>query len=148
MDEFSSYNYKEMYQQLGLSIQRLGCIMADTEEIKVSHIVDDSWLYYAQNPDKYKYIDGVVSEKVPHATLLYGLIRSGTEMKDHVDTVLDGGRILPDMVEISEVSYFGSSMNDEQYYCIIAKLNVTDELMNCHLPIVTGKHGLSFQFRF
>src|SRR3712207_8228254 len=69
------FPYTTLFRSLGIDLSKLGCIMLDTEPIKVSDIIPENSLYYA-DPEKLKWVQGVVSEKVPHVTLLYGLMRS------------------------------------------------------------------------
>lgn len=115
-----------MYEDLGISINKLGCIMLDTETITVRNVIPEDSLYYANDPENHAYVDGIVSEKVPHVTLLYGILRSGPEMRKHVDAVLEGWSIAE--VTIDHIGYFESRYEDEQYYCLVAHLAVTPEL--------------------
>lgn len=97
--------------------------MLDTEELIVSDIIDKDHLYYASDKSHF-WINGVVSEHVPHVTLLYGLLRTGPEMKKHVDAVLKDWEL--EAITINEVTYFESKLADEPYYCLIAKVDPKD----------------------
>jgi 2'-5' RNA ligase len=116
--KISSHNFKQVYEDLGYSLSLLGCIMLDTDPLKVSDVIEKEHLYFARDKSHF-WINGVVSEVVPHVTLLYGLLRTGEEMKKHVDAVLADWTL--DAIKIEEVSYFESQLPDEPYYCLIAK---------------------------
>ena len=139
----SAHQFKNVYQDLGYDLAKLGCIMLNTEPIQVSHIVYEGFLYYAQDP-KHKWIDGVVSEKVPHVTLLYGLLRSGLEMQKHVDEVLDYGKALPAELEIEKISFFESPYEEEPYYCLIAELKLTEQLLEANARLKFLPHIETF----
>jgi hypothetical protein len=118
---------KQVYDELGIVPQDLGCIMLNTEPLKISDIIDEQNLYYAQDQVAHRYVNGIVSEKVPHITLLWGLMQSGEDWKPQVDKVLEDWNI--DTVKVAQVTYFESPYEDEQYYCLIAELELTPELV-------------------
>ena len=70
MNQLSAQQYASVYQELGIDTNNLGCIMLNTEPLKVSDILSPDELYYANN-DEHKYVSGIVSETVPHLTVLY-----------------------------------------------------------------------------
>jgi 2'-5' RNA ligase len=126
--QLSAHQFKDMYAELGYSLDKLGCIMLDLEPLKFDLREADA--YYAKDKKRF-WIAGNVAGKTPHVTLLYGLIRSGEELKKHVDTVLDG--TIPKTVTVDHVSYFDTPPNvDEDYYCIVAHLKITSELQEAH----------------
>lgn len=128
MTKLSAHQFDDMYAELGYDLSKLGCIMLDLEPLEFK--INESALYYAKDKKRF-WIDGNVASKTPHVTLLYGLLRSGEEFKQHVDTVLDGK--LPKSVTIESVDYFDTPPNiDEEYYAIIAHLKITDELQEAH----------------
>lgn len=118
-----------MYKDLGVNIDRLGCIMLDVDGSAITPPTDDSILYFTQNPDRF-WIRGFVAGKVPHVTLLYGLMESGQLNKIYVDKVLEGWSI--DSVAIDHVGYFDSPYTDDPYYCIIAHLMISEQLLEGH----------------
>lgn len=126
MSQLSAQQYASVYQELGIDTNNLGCIMLNTEPLQVSDVLSPSELYYANNDD-HKYVNGIVSETVPHVTVLYGLMQNGLQWKDAVDTILDGW--LPASVQVAQVISFDSNYEDEQYYCLAAELELTDELV-------------------
>lgn len=124
----SAHKFKDMYEDLGYSLDTLGCIMLDLEPLKFT--VNEAALYYAKDKKRF-WIDGNVAGKTPHVTLLYGLLRSGPELKKHVDTVLEGA--IPKEVTIDHIDYFDTPPNtDEEYYCIVAHLKITPEIQDAH----------------
>lgn len=128
MTKLSAHQFKDMYQDLGISLDTLGCIMLDLEPLEFK--VNEDALYYAKDKKRF-WIDGNVASKTPHVTLLYGLMRSGPELKKHVDTVLEGH--IPSEVTIDHVDFFDTPPNtDEAYYAIIAHLKITDDLQGAH----------------
>lgn len=114
-----------IYDKMGIQLDRLGCIMMDTEPLKISDVVNEEDLYFRANKERF-WIDGIVSEKAPHVTLLFGLMQSGNDYREYVDAVLEDWK-LP-RVEVDHIDFFGSPYEDEPYYCLIAKLVVTDQL--------------------
>lgn len=124
--QLSAHQFSEVYANLGISLNKLGCIMAACDPLRVNDIIAAEDLYYANNPE-HQYVAGIVSEDVPHCTLLYGLLRSGPELQRHVDAVLAGWKL--DQVEIANVLAWPSRYEDEQYYCLVAELALTPELV-------------------
>jgi hypothetical protein len=123
----SAHQFPDMYQDLGYDLAKLGCIMLEVEPILKSTFPPEH-LYYAKDP-KHFWIKGFVADK-PHVTLLYGLLRSGPEMKKHVDAVLEGWDMTT--VEIENVGMFESPYPEEEYGCIVAHLRITRELQEAH----------------
>lgn len=142
--EIKAHNYKEVYEMLGYNLSKLGCLMLDTEPIILpSYIMQDwetgtqcnfdafykSFAYHAKNKDRF-WIDGFVSEKTPHLTLFYGFLQEASCFKPHIEKLLNDTNI--SSVKIEEVSFFDSPYEDEPYYCIIAKVEKTPELLEAH----------------
>lgn len=123
--QLSAHQFKEVYEDLGYDLSKLGCIMLDTEPLDIASIFQPEMFYHAKDKSRF-WIDGLVCDKTPHVTLLYGLLRSGPEMKKHVDAVLKGLE-LPDL-EIDHIGVFDSPYPDEAYDCIVAHLKITPEL--------------------
>lgn len=124
--EKNANQFREMYAELGVNIDKLGCIMLDVDGSEIVNHIRESDLYITDNPDRF-WIKGFVAEKVPHVTLLYGLLQSGnTTYKKYVDKVLEGWKV--DNVEVDHVGFFESPYKDDLYYCIVAHLKISDEL--------------------
>ena len=143
--EIKAHNYKEIYEALGYNLSKLGCLMLDTEPIKLpSHIIQDwetgsgvnfdsffteLYMYKAKNKDRF-WIDGYVSDKTPHLTLFYGFLQEAGCFKWHIEKLLEGTNI--SSIKIEDVSFFESPYEDEPYYCIVAKVEKTPELLEAH----------------
>lgn len=123
--QITASQFPQVYVDLGIDTSKLGCLMLNVEPIKVSGFIPQDNLYIA-DPEEHPHMQGIVSEISPHCTLLYGFLRSATEMKKHIDAVLDGWT--PEDVTISEVSFFQSNDPEENYITLIAKLEVTPNL--------------------
>lgn len=123
--QITASQFPQVYIDLGIDPGKLGCLMLDTEPVQVSDIILYDDLYYA-DPAKHPHTQGIVSETVPHVTLLYGFLRSATELKKHIGAVLDGWK--PEDVVISTIDVFPSNDPDENYVTLIAKLEVTPNL--------------------
>lgn len=145
MQEVKAHDYKEIYEMLGYNLSKLGCLMIDTEPIDLpSHIIQDwetgagvnfdaffkeLYMYKANNKERF-WIDGYVSDKTPHLTLFYGFLQEAGCYKKHIEILLANSKI--DTVKIEDVSFFESPYEDEPYYCIVAKVEKTPELLEAH----------------
>jgi len=127
--QLNSHMFENIYKDLNIDLDSLGCIMIDTEKIDIGEWKEKDIFYKTKNKTR-KWIDGNVSTKTPHVTLLYGLLKNGNEWKKYVDQVLDGSNIKT--VEIEDVSFFESPYKDEKYYCIVANIKVREELQDAH----------------
>lgn len=132
MAPVNSRSFPQVYQNLGIDPGNLGCIMLDVQPIVVSDVIADSDLFVSDDPSL-GYVKGNVSEDVPHVTLLYGLLRPGPELQQHVDAVLDinDGVIadwFPKEVVIDKVDFFYSGDPEQHFVTIVALLQVTPEL--------------------
>src|SRR3989442_14411485 len=101
--EVSASQFPQVYVDLGIDPSKLGCVMLDVEPIVVSNLIlyDD---LYVTDPIEHPHMQGIVSETEAHVTLLYGFLRSATELKKHIDVVLDGWT--PQDVSIAAVDVF------------------------------------------
>lgn len=124
--ERNANQYRDMYKDMGVNIDKLGCIMIDADGSTIKNIISEEDLYTTSNPDRF-WIKGFVAGHTPHVTLLYGLMESGkTTYKKYVDQVLEGWSI--DNVEIDHVDFFDSPFKDDPYYCLIAHVVISPEL--------------------
>lgn len=132
MSRLNARQFPEVYEALGIDIGKLGCIMADLDPLDVVSKVHDGQrdLFYHPDFENHKYLRGAPAEEVAHVTLQYGLLEIGPVWKEHVDRVLDGWSL--DTVEIEDVSFFPSSLPDQDYSVIIGKLKLTDQLLEGH----------------
>ena len=143
MTQLSSHQFPQVYADLGVSIPDLGCIMLDVESFDVTrHVANgEADLYYGTLP-QLRYAQGAVAEKSAHVTLLYGLLEPGPAWQKHVDAVLEGWNILS--VRISDVSFFPSTAQNEDYSVIVAKIEVSAELLEGHRRLQLLPHVDTF----
>jgi 2'-5' RNA ligase len=133
MSQLNSHQFEDVYQELGINLDNLGCIMLDLKPLPNMYSIEYDGgainLYSSPKPERF-WINGWVADKTPHITLLYGLLDSGRNYAKYVERVLNGWRLAD--VEIDHVSYFDSPYPDEPYYCIVAHIKVTPELLEGH----------------
>lgn len=132
--QLSAHQFPEVYSDLGYDLGKLGCIMLpivsdDDMNAAVLDTIEPGDLYTANDQIAHPHIGGIVLD-VAHITLLYGLLRSGSEMKKHVEAMIDGK--LPNEIAITEIGYFESQLPDEPYYCLVAHVKVSDDLQEAH----------------
>lgn len=128
-DQISSSQYKEIYEDMKIDMDKLFCVMLDVEmlqpdeEEKEFPGIPEKYLVHDESGDK-PHIDGYVAEKgEAHCTLLYGILDMVS--KYHVEEVLEGWGA--DIV-IEEISHFESP----EHYCVIAKVKKTARLVKGH----------------
>lgn len=134
----NSHQFENVYKDLGINLSKLGCVKLNLHPIQVPHIIDRSNLHYSNNPERF-WINGMVCEKSPHVTLLYGLIDPS---KKHVGQILQDYKIT--QIEIQDISYFDSPYKDEEYYCIIAHVKKTPMLLEGHSRLELLPHINTF----
>jgi 2'-5' RNA ligase len=125
--KINSYNFLNIYKDLNIDLKKLNCVMLDLNidnEIKdIIATIDPNSFYESQN---YTWIKGYVGNSA-HCTLLYGLLDN--VKVEHCQEVLEGINL--NELRIKEYSFF-ESPNEEEYYCIVAKLEVDSELLEAH----------------
>lgn len=145
--EITAHSFPEVYERLGIKLDDLGCIMLDLHPFENNHLakkVVEEALYTAKDKKRF-WINGWSFDE-PHITLLYGLLKPGLEMKQSVDDVLDGWP-MPE-VFVSHVGYFDSKVEDEDYYCLVAHIALTPELLEGHARLQLLPHVDTFlQYR-
>lgn len=127
--QLSSHAFAQMYKKMGINVNELGCVMLDIDGSKIENELYDEELYVSGDKKKF-WIKGYVAGKNPHVTLLYGLLKPATVYKAYIAEVLKDWSLKS--VIIDKVDYFDSSLRDENYYCIIAKIKVTPKLQEGH----------------
>lgn len=132
MTQLNSHQFKDVYKSLGIDLDQLGCVMADVEvdeDMKLLEGEPMSKLYHSRHPAR-RWISGWVLDHVAHVTLLYGLLTNAHKLSSQIEAVLKGWQM--DTIEIGDIGYFESPYHEEKYYCIIAHIKVTPELMEGH----------------
>lgn len=126
--QLGTSDFPNVYKELGIDISKLGCVMLDLDPLPGSQ--KERWanldLYTSPNPDRF-WIKGWVADKTPHITLLYGLMEKAKDYKKQIEQVLKGWEYKK--AEIADIGFFESPYPDEPYWCIIAHIKVTPELM-------------------
>ena len=121
----SANDFPGLYDDIDMvDVDNLGCIMIDTETIKVTKFVDDGEADLLPPTDGHE--RGAVAERSAHVTLLLGLLENGNVWKDKVDTVLEGWGL--DSVTIKDVTAF--DLGDS--YAIVGLIKKTPELTDGH----------------
>jgi len=142
MKEFKTQDFPEVYKELGIKISDLGCVMLDCEPpFGDMSKFGDLDLYTSKNPD-HGWIKGWVAGKHPHITLLYGLMKPAREYKVQINQVLKDWEYKE--AEIEEIGFFDSPYEDEQYWCIVAHIKVTPELLEGHQRLELLPHINTF----
>ncbi len=118
--KLTAYEHRGLYEEMGIDLGRLGCVMVDTDPVQISDVIPPDALYYSKNRERFPHMTGIVSEEIPHATLLYGLLSPGPEIREQVDTMLQGWAA--DHVTIDHVGYFDNPKAEEPHYCLVAHL--------------------------
>lgn len=136
-NQISSRDYPDLYSDMDIDVDDLGCIMLDLEPMEVlSHMPQSSENDLFENP---KWDQGSVpAETVPHVTLLYGLLENGNKWKNKVDQLLDGWNL--DSVKIDHVDFFDTPDS----YAVIAHLEKTPELVDGHERLTLLPHINTF----
>lgn len=129
--QLNARQYEKVYKDLGVDLNKLGCVMLDVDGSVIPDIPDEylADLHFSEDPALF-WIKGFVAGDTPHITLLYGLMQEAGEIKDKIFTVLDDWELKS--VKVKGISYFDSNMAAEGYYCIIAEIEVTPDLLEGH----------------
>lgn len=141
----SAHQFKAVYDRRGIDLSKLGCVMLDvhSEDLKLGKPTEmlAEQLYTSPNPDRF-WIKGFVAHDSAHVTLLYGLIEHATLIEEDIKAVLEGWSL--DTVTIEDIGHFESPYPDEPYYCIVAHIQVTPELMEGHQRLEMLPHINTF----
>lgn len=116
----SAHQYNDIYDEFGIDLRTLGCVMLGVEAPDTSFIKDED-LYHTNDPKKF-WIDGRVQGS--HVTLKYGLLPM--VKRKHVDRVLEG-HPLPIMLNGYGIEMFPSPYPDEPYECIVSLIDTTPQ---------------------
>ena len=127
MSQLNAHQFEEVYEWLGINLDDLGCVMLDLGSIKNEF---PALPLHFTNDSKRFWINGWVADKTSHITLLYGLLEKGHNYEKHIERVLDGWKLTE--VEIADIGFFKSPYADEDYYCIVAHIKATPELLEGH----------------
>lgn len=129
MKQLSSHQFEDIYRDLEIDLDKLGCVMLKVDAKDIKKPKNEEMLYTSSNLKRF-WIKGFVAEKTPHVTLLYGLLKPAEEYRKQIKEVLTGWKIKS--VKIKEVGFFESQYEDDPYFCIIAHLDISPELLEGH----------------
>lgn len=135
MEEFNAQKYSDMYKEMGIDLSSLGCVMLNLEDIDVD--IPKDILYNSDNEKRF-WIDGIVCDKNAHITALYGLIESAQKNKKYIKKVI--GKSPIGKVLIESIDTFDSPYDDEDYICVVGKVEKSDWLMNIHKKLQLFPH--------
>lgn len=136
LNQIASRDYPELYDDIDIDTDDLGCIMLNLEPMKVLEHVKGLEDEVFENP---KFDQGAIpAETVPHVTLLYGLLENGNKWKDKVDLLLKDWKL--ESVKIDHVGFFETPDS----YAIVAHLEKTDELVDGHERLTLLPHVNTF----
>lgn len=138
--QLSAHEFKEIYEQLGIDLSSMGCVMLDLAPITIKD--EANYNFYSSTNEKRFWIKGWVAGKTPHVTLLYGLLSPAEQLKEQVRTVLRDWKI--NEVIVDDVDFFESPYEDEPYYCIIAKIRPDANLIEGHQRLEFLPHVNTF----
>ena len=134
----SSHQFPEIYKSLNINLSKLGCVMLDIDQKlwangllfkTIFDLAGDDYEYFSSNKERF-WIDGWIANKCLHLTLLYGLMEEARNYAPYIEKVLQDWKLKE--VEIEDIGFFDSPYSDEQYYCIVAHIKKTPELLEGH----------------
>lgn len=135
-DQLNCQHFKSVYEDLGISIPKLGCVMLKVDPIDVSTLIPQSWAHVSDNPDRF-WVRGL--EGGDHITLLYGLMHPGPQIIKQVNRVLTGWKPEVEMalkpglgrgLAAPWIDIFPSPYQEEPYACLV--LHVAGNLAEAH----------------
>jgi hypothetical protein len=131
MPQLNARQYEKIYKDFGIDLNKLGCVMLDVDGDAIPAFPKDleENLYFSYDPALF-WINGFVGGMTPHVTLLYGLLHPAGEIKDKIFAVLEGWEMKT--VKVKGISFFESNIENAPYYCIIAEIDITPELLEGH----------------
>lgn len=139
----SSRQFPEVYRQLGIDTRQLGCVMLALDPLDiVSHVPDGERDLYFSERDDFAYAAGAVGETTAHVTLLHGLLTPAVNYIPQIETVL--GDWSPADVAVTEVGYFDCPNGEEPYYCIVAHLRPSFNLLEANARLRLLPHISTF----
>lgn len=125
--KISSNTFPKVYEALNVNLAELGYVMLDLAAPSLDLPANLAEGLYESKVEERFWINGYGFSKNPHMTLLYGLLESAQEWKDEVDAVLTGWEC--PAVRVDHVGFFNSPFEDDPYYCIVAHLELSPEII-------------------
>lgn len=132
--QINAHEYESIYTALGINLNTLGCVMKDIKPMAPDFIMqtmltlgDD--VHLSDDPEK-GWVNGLALADGPHITLLYGLLINAHEWQNHVEYLLEHWTM--PTVTVESIGHFDSPFEDEPYYCIVAHIKLTAQLLDAH----------------
>lgn len=128
----SIHEYDGLMKDIGIDVNKLGCVMLPTEPFNIFSegrelLLDVEDLYVSDDPAKF-WVNGDVSDNA-HITLLYGLLTPAYEQKSNVYEVLHSWR-RPEYLVPKGITFFPSP-NEEKYAAIVVEVD-DPKLLDAH----------------
>lgn len=136
VNQISARDYADIYKDLDINTDDLGCIMLDLEPMPVKKYVEGKEDELFENPQWDQ--GSVPAETVPHVTLLYGLLENGNVWKKKVDALLKDWEVKT--VTIDHVGFFDTPDS----YAVVAHLVKTPEIVDGHERLTLLPHINTF----
>lgn len=128
----------------GVEITDLECVMLDLGPLNVRSAygpdLKEDDFFYGDIPEL-RYAQGPVAEKGAHVTLLFGIHPSETYAED-VMVKLEGW--YPGEVFVRKVGYFPSSVEGQDYKCIVGEVHPTANLVLANKKLQELPHTNKF----
>lgn len=139
----NAHSYEEMYKELGIGLDDLGCVMLNLKLTPRFQEIRDGFkedMYVSKNPKRH-WIRGWVASD-PHLTLFYGLLADAKEWALHIKDLISDIEL--NFLKVENVGFFESPYEDEPYYCIVANIVPSEALMEMHKRIEFLPHINTF----
>ncbi len=121
---FSAFDIDDIYPEVGIDLYSLQAIMFDVANVPVSEYINEPESLFHGQTYQDRFAQGAVGERSAHLTLHQGILESVPEKL--VARVLDGWE--PEPVRVERIHVFDAP----DFYCIVAKLEVTQNLAEGH----------------
>jgi len=142
MEQLNAHQYEGIYEELGIDLNKLGCVMVDLEpfdsEAMMAAMLAVGDDFYLTNDNDKPWIDGFSLQSKPHITLLYGLMENAHKYEPYIADVMQGWNL--EHLEVDHIGYFESPYEDDPYYCIVAHIKLTAELLEGHARLSLLPH--------
>ena len=112
----NAHDFPSLYKELNINTNTLGCLMLTTEN-PLTDTVPSEGQYVSPDPEKF-WMKGLLKDW--HVTVRYGFL-PGVK-KSHVEQVLEGIDV-PEYLGFDEFEVFPSTIPDEDYECVVARVN-------------------------
>lgn len=135
---FNSHQFENIYIGLEIDLDKLGAVMLDIaglEKSKDLFFKDD--LYFSK---EHNWVKGFVADP-GHLTLLYGLLDFNKDYSKYIEAVLKDWKL--NSLKIESFDTFDSP-NGEEYYTVIAKVKLTDNLLEANQRLQLLPHINTF----